>query len=115
MRLHDYTKETLGWGHDYTYDPAPGGLTAHMAGWGTGIAEGDLICITGPTGKPCPLRVVSIRYELDPPDMWFADVAYDAAAYRSLLAALPAPVLATCSSFDAVVRAVDRSEEEKVR
>lgn len=113
MRLHDYTKEVRCWGHDYTYDPAPGGLTASMSGWGTGIRRRDLICITGPNGRPCPLRVVSIRYLLDPPDMWFAKVAYDAKAYRSLLAALPAPVLAACSSFDAVVRAVDRSEEDR--
>jgi len=70
---HDYTRR--GWGHDYTFTPIAGGLTARMSGWGDGIKAGDFLILPNGT-QTTRYRVESIRYEWDPKDMWHATVAF---------------------------------------
>ena len=52
------------------------GHNVRMTGFGTGICPGDYI-IKSHQGGVSTYRVDTIRYERDPPDMWFADCSYD--------------------------------------
>ena len=76
-RIHDFTWRT--WGHDYSFTPTPGtdGRKGRAHGWWEGIRKGDYLVFRGPNGGQSPYRVDSIRYERDPPDMWFATLTHD--------------------------------------
>lgn len=73
---HDYTRQKRGWGRDLSYTPLPGNrLDAY--GWGSGIRVGDYLLLTNPAhGRDTRYQVESIRYMLDPPDQWFAILAF---------------------------------------
>ncbi len=70
-KCHDYRKGH--WGHDaIVTQVSDGGQAVRVAGWGPGITEGDFLMLKGPSSY----RVDAIRYESDPPDMWFATCTY---------------------------------------
>ena len=75
MTTHDYTERMRGWGHDYTFSPRRGGLEGYMQGWGTGIKAGDYLLLQNGTGST-RYKVNSIRYYMDPEDMWEAEVKF---------------------------------------
>jgi hypothetical protein len=76
--MHDYTKPTRTWGHDYIWRPDPNrqGRTGEATGWGYGINPGDVLVFTGPNGGGSWYRVDAIKYELDPMDQWTARLSY---------------------------------------
>ena len=70
------------WGHDYNWkpDPGSGGKTGSAVGWCDDIHVGDFILMHNTGSAPemrASYRVVTIRYELDPSDMWWATLEYD--------------------------------------
>lgn len=74
MKTHDYTKRY--WGHDYTFDPVEdNGQRGHMIGWGHGIKNRDYLIIRNGDGSS-RYQVTKIKYMMDPPDMWSADVKF---------------------------------------
>lgn len=76
-QTHDYTRRC--WGHNYTFTPRNAGLEASMWGWGRGISEGDYLILGNdePGANPATrYRVCSIRYCVNPRDMWFAQVSF---------------------------------------
>jgi hypothetical protein len=73
-RTHDYTRRT--WGHDYFINHVEdGGVTLKAGGWGHGIDAGDYLVLPNKR-ETTRYRVVSIRYERDPADMWFAELRF---------------------------------------
>ena len=72
---HDYRRRH--WGHDFTFTPLEDGLSGKMHGWGLGIDEGDFLLLPTPNGGSTRYRVMVIRYETNPPDMWHATVRFD--------------------------------------
>ena len=72
IRIHDYRRRY--WGHDYCLTPNPDPVTARIIGWGEYLREGDLLVIPRPdeTDKAAFYRIESLRYEMDPNDMWFS-------------------------------------------
>jgi hypothetical protein len=80
MSEHDYTRRF--WGHDYVFEPIDEGLRGKVMGWGNGITAGDYLILQNGNGdESTRYKVETIRYELDPSDMWSADVTF---APRSL-------------------------------
>lgn len=81
-RVIDYTSPRRGRGHDYTFTPENGGLTARMMGWGprreAQMKRGDVILLSNPQSESglAPYRITSISYYSDPPDMWRAGVEF---------------------------------------
>jgi hypothetical protein len=75
-QVHDYRARYFG--HDYAFSPVPGtgGVEGTAFGWGVGITTGDILIFLGPNGGGSLYRVESIRYEADPPDMWWAKLRY---------------------------------------
>ncbi len=72
---HDYTVRCVG--HDFNLTPYGGGQYGKMSGWGHGIEKGDFLILPMPDSKKTTrYRVVKIRYMVDPPDQWFADVVF---------------------------------------
>lgn len=73
---HDYTRREWGW--DYFIDKVlDGGVTLKAGGWGVGILEGDFLIMPNNHGRTTTrYRVVSIRYERDPHDMWWAELRF---------------------------------------
>jgi hypothetical protein len=51
------------------------GMRADLAGWQSGIKNGDFLILKQTAGTTRYL-VESIRYESNPPDMWFAKVSF---------------------------------------
>lgn len=76
MKIHNYTQETCGYGHDYTITPIDDGLTADVMGWGRDIEEADIFLLTGPNNGVCFYQVERIEYFNDPPDMFKAHLSY---------------------------------------
>lgn len=72
-QTHDYTKR--GWGHDYTFSPIDAGQCGRMSGWGRGIEAGDYLLLDN-QGSSSRYRVDRIEYQMNPRDMWFADVTF---------------------------------------
>ena len=83
-KTHDYGPGTRGWGHDYTWEPEPGGLRGTAIGHGAGISNGDYILLERHDNNSGRLlsdgrtryRVVSIEYYADPTDMWQATLEF---------------------------------------
>ncbi len=73
---HDYTLRCAG--HDYTFTPIGGGLTARAMGWGNGIEQGDILLLANPQNRDgkAAYRVDTINYFSDPPDMWKATLTF---------------------------------------
>lgn len=69
---HDYRDRY--WGHDYAILTV-NGMTIHLAGWGFGISAGDYILLTHSKGE-ARYQIDTIRYDGDPPDMWYADATF---------------------------------------
>lgn len=71
-KTHDYRKRY--WGHDYVWHPENNGLAGSLSGWGHGIEQGDYIIFGG--GDGARYKFTSVRYCLDPSDMWFGKVKF---------------------------------------
>lgn len=75
MTTHDYSKR--GWGHDYFItDVAQEGLVLKAGGWGDDIESGDFLILQDQKGGTTRYKVVTIRYESDPTDMWWATLEF---------------------------------------
>lgn len=71
---HDYTRRH--WGHDYGIRKVfSGGQQLEAFGWGSGISEGDFLILQNGDGTT-RYQVAKIKYELNPRDMWFADLTF---------------------------------------
>ncbi|WP_019060012.1 hypothetical protein [Streptomyces prunicolor] len=73
-RVHDYTRDHLGWGRDYVVHHEPDDLQQlRVSGWGPGIERGDHILIDygGPRSR---YEIAHIEYHPSPRDMWGADL-----------------------------------------
>lgn len=84
MNEHDYTSQRWGWHcevwkNDPSQDPAthPTKFTGH----GHGLREGHIILMPMTSGKVGRWRITNLRYQADPPDMWWADAVLD--GYRT--------------------------------
>lgn len=83
-KTFDYGPGQRGWGHDYTWEPEPGGLRGNAIGHGAGISAGDYILLerSDSTGRRflsdgrTRYKVVSIEYYADPTDMWKATLEF---------------------------------------
>ncbi len=83
-KTFDYGPGQRGYGHDYSWEPGPGGLRGAAIGWGSGISEGDYILLEryDKTGQRflgdgrTRYRVMTISYYADPPDMWQATLEF---------------------------------------
>ncbi len=74
---HDYSNGY--WGHDYAiHRVVDGGKRLCVSGWGRGIEDGHVLFLAMRTNHDgrAKYRVESIRYHLDPPDMWAADLVF---------------------------------------
>lgn len=67
-RTHDYTREALGVGHSFEVLEIRADGSSYLMGWGHGLHEGDLVCISTPVQKT--LVVDWVEYSGDPPDLW---------------------------------------------
>jgi hypothetical protein len=73
-KTHDYTRRD--WGHDYTIrEVLDDGQRLKAAGWGVGLREGDYI-IFAHKGDTTRYQITAVRYEVDPSDMWWADLSF---------------------------------------
>ena len=73
-KTHDFSVRC--WGHNYGIrEVVDGGQGLKLYGWGRGIVDGDFLILRN-GGKTTRYRVVSVRYEQNPPDMWFAEAAF---------------------------------------
>lgn len=72
---YDFTDRA--WGHNFMIlELIDGGKQIRVAGWGEQIVKNDfLILPNGPEGTTRYL-VLDIKYEVDPPDMWFATLEF---------------------------------------
>lgn len=68
-RIHDYTRRYFG--HDFTVSPHADPVTADITGWGHGLRKQDFLLIPRPGGGRCIYEIETLRYTLDPADMWF--------------------------------------------
>lgn len=74
MKTHDYTDRS--WGHDYfILTVIDKGQQLMAGGWGNGISQSDYLILSNGAGTTRYL-VEKIRYEYDPPDMWFATLKF---------------------------------------
>lgn len=79
-RTHDYTHRT--WGHNYeVLQVIDGGQQLRVAGWGPflggRIVVGDFLLIQGKEpGSSTRYQVTKIEPQMDPGDMWFADLDF---------------------------------------
>lgn len=71
---HDYTQRY--WGHDFAItDVKNGGQQLKLCGWGPYLEKGDFILL--PNGADSTrYKLLSVRYESNPPDMWWADAEF---------------------------------------
>ena len=71
MTIHDYTQR--GWGHDFMIMRHNEDWTEiKLAGWGSGLKQGDLLLLPAPDGKPAlHWEITNVEYTKDPLDMWF--------------------------------------------
>lgn len=80
LRTHDYTRRC--WGHNYEIvQVIDGGQQLRVAGWGPlagpRIAEGDYLLLQGKEpGSSTRYQVAKIEPQMDPGDMWFADLDF---------------------------------------
>lgn len=77
-KIHDYTIARRGHDGVFTAKEGTEGHEGSGRGWGEGIAVGDFLLFAGPNGGSSPYRVTKITYYRDPPDMWAAELVYDA-------------------------------------
>jgi hypothetical protein len=72
--IHDLSGKS--WGCNYNVMQIhDGGMRVDLAGWHSGIKNGDFLILKRYEGTTRYL-VESIRYESDPSDMWFAKVSF---------------------------------------
>ena len=73
-KTHDYT--TPCWGHDYCIDSIENkGINIKLTGWGHNIDLNDFLILRNGSNNT-RYKVTSIRYYLDPPDMWSANAIF---------------------------------------
>lgn len=71
---HDYRDRR--WGHDYVIHRIyEGGMRLDMGGWGLGLRAGDYILMNNASGET-RYQIATIKYQDDPPDMWFAKAVF---------------------------------------
>lgn len=70
---HDYTNQR--WGHACAFEPIDGGLKGRAHGWGAGVAIGDYLLLPNDESSS-RYKVTRIRYVLNPPDQWFAELEF---------------------------------------
>lgn len=85
---HDFGPGRRCWGHDYTIDKVhDGGQRVRATGWGHGgrlIREGDYLLLEAAGGKRATrYQVEKIKRVMDPPDMWFAELAFAPRTYAT--------------------------------
>lgn len=77
-KYHNFTARKRFFGHDYAImDTLNGGQRIKVCGWKRGISAGDFLIFTKgkrqkDSNATTRYRVVEIRYELDPRDMFWA-------------------------------------------
>ena len=71
---HDISRKS--WGCNYNVmEFRDGGMSVDLVGWRSGIKNGDFLLLKQDDGTTRYL-VESIRYESNPPDMWFATASF---------------------------------------
>ena len=87
-RTFDYSASKRGWGHDIGFQVIDGGMKLRAHGWGprpAGVDEtkrewmdaGDFVIISQTGGaETTRYRIDAIKYEMNPRDMWFADLSF---------------------------------------
>jgi hypothetical protein len=71
---HDLSSKTRGCNYN-VMEIHDGGMRVDLAGWRSGIKNGDFLILKQTDGTTRYL-VESIRYESDPNDMWFAEASF---------------------------------------
>jgi hypothetical protein len=85
---HDFGPGRRRWGHDYCVDKVvDGGQQIRASGWGHDgrmIQEGDYLLLAAKGGqRSTRYQVQKIERVMDPPDMWFADLAFAPRQYAT--------------------------------
>ena len=82
MSTHDFSDPSKRcWGHDYhitkihDQGTARAGLRVSLCGWSYGIKVGDYLLLQN--GRDSTRYLIeSVRYESNPPDMWFVEATF---------------------------------------
>lgn len=88
---HDYRRGWWGW-NILNIRPINNGMQAEALGIGRGVKVGDYLLLSHSKGET-RYRVTSIKYRLDPSDMWSANLEFAPRPITSAAppAAAPAP------------------------
>jgi hypothetical protein len=74
VTTHDFSHR--GWGHDYSFTPADGGLRGRVVGWcQPKPMEGDYLILQNDSGTT-RYRVDAVRHPSAQGDQFFADVTF---------------------------------------
>tara|TARA_B100000131_G_scaffold168602_1_gene162991 strand:+ start:10762 stop:11139 length:378 start_codon:yes stop_codon:yes gene_type:complete len=74
MKTHDYSERL--WGKNYEIlNLKNSGYELDLCGWGYGISVGDFIILKN-NSDTTRYKILSIKYESNPGDMWFAEALF---------------------------------------